>query len=64
MVAGMKECKEFSVEVGFLRSPEIIFNEIESISGEMIREGWYLKDYAVEDSLGKIHLIFERDTVE
>ena len=31
------------------------------VSAEMIRQGWILEDSFVEDGLGKIHLLFERE---
>lgn len=57
----MKECKERIVEVGFSRDPKLVFDEVEQISAEMIRRGWTLKDSFVEDGLGHIHLLFERE---
>lgn len=57
----VKECKERIVEVGFSRDPKLVFDEVEQISAEMIRRGWTLKDSFVEDGLGHIHLLFERE---
>ena len=57
----MKECVERIVEVGFSRDPKAIFDEVEQVSAEMIREGWILNDSLIEDGLGKIHLFFERE---
>jgi len=57
----VKECVEKVITVGFVRDPKRIFDEIESVSAGMIREGWLLADTCLEDGLGKIHLLFERD---
>lgn len=57
----MKECVERVVKIGFTRNPKAIFDEIESISARMIREGWQLRDTCMEDGLGYAHLFFERE---
>ena len=57
----MKECVERVVRVGFTRNPKKIFDEIESISAGMIREGWQLRDTCMEEGLGFAHLFFERE---
>lgn len=57
----MKECAERVVEVGFERDAKLVFDEVEQISGNMIRDGWVLVDSFIEDGLGHIHLMFERD---
>jgi hypothetical protein len=57
----MNECAERIVKVGFRRSPRKIFNEVETITVEMVRRGWSLKDTVVEEGLGNIHLFFERE---
>ena len=57
----MKECSERIVEVGFSKDPKAVFDEVESVSAEMIRQGWALNDSFIEDGLGKIHLFFERE---
>ncbi len=57
----MKECTERIIEVGFSRDARVIFDEVEQISADMIRKGWRLSDSFIEDSLGHIHLFFERD---
>lgn len=59
----MKESCEHIINVGFKRSPETIFDEVESVSASMIREGWVLSDNFMEEGLAKIHLFFER-TIE
>lgn len=56
----MKECTERVVMVGFKRSPKKVFDEIDSITASMIRDGWVLKESFTEDGLGRIHLFFER----
>lgn len=57
----MKESAERIIRLGFKRSPKIIFDEVEHVSAEMMRQGWYLKDTLIEESLGNIHLFFERE---
>ena len=57
----MKECFERVVKIGFTRKPKKIFDEIEAISAEMIRDGWQLSDTCFEDGLGYAHLFFERE---
>jgi len=57
----VRECAERVVSVGFTKSPKKIFDRVEAITADMIRRGWELKDTCIEDSLGKIHLLFERD---
>jgi hypothetical protein len=56
----MKECTERVVKVGFKRSPKKVFDEIDSITASMIRDGWVLKESFTEDGLARIHLFFER----
>lgn len=57
----MKECVERKVKVGFTRNPKKIFDEIESVSAAMIREGWSLCDTCFEEGIGYAHLFFERE---
>jgi hypothetical protein len=57
----MKETAERTAELGFTRNPKKVVDEVERITAEMIRDGWHLKDTIVEESLGNIHLFFERD---
>ncbi len=57
----MKECTERIVKVGFSRDAKLIFDEVEQVSADMIRQGWRLDDSFIEDSLGNIHLMFERE---
>ena len=57
----MKECTERVVNVGFSKDPKTVFDEVERVSAEMIRQGWILNESFVEDGLGKIHLLFERE---
>lgn len=57
----MKECIERIVMVGFRRNPRQIFDEVEEVSAEMIRQGWELTDTCLEDGMAYIHLMFERN---
>ena len=57
----MKETAERTAKLGFTKNPKKVIDEVERITAEMIRDGWYLKDSIVEESLGNIHLFFERD---
>ncbi|RPI96823.1 MAG: hypothetical protein EHM32_02515 [Spirochaetales bacterium] len=57
----MKETAERTARLGFTRNPKKVVDEVERITAEMIREGWKLRDTIVEESLGNIHLFFERD---
>ena len=56
----MKECTERLVKIGFARNPKRIFDEIESVTAVMLREGWHLQDSCIEEGLGYAHLFFER----
>jgi hypothetical protein len=56
----MMENTERIVRVGLTRGAKAIFDEIESITAGMIREGWNMRESFIEESLGKVHLIFER----
>jgi hypothetical protein len=60
----MIESVERTVKLGFRASPKKVFDKIEAISAEMLREGWNLRDTLVEDGLGCIHLFFERELRE
>ena len=57
----MKQSTEKVVKVGYAKDPKKIFDEIELLSAEMIRQGWYLRDSLLEEGLGQVHLFFERD---
>ncbi len=57
----MKECSERIVKVGFSKDPKAIFDEVEKVSADMIKNGWKLNDSCIEDGLGCIHLFFERE---
>jgi len=57
----MKECAERVVEIGFVKSPKKIVDEVEQVTAAMIREGWRLTETCMEDGLGNVHLFFERD---
>jgi hypothetical protein len=58
----MKEAAERVVKVGFRRSPKKVFNDVELITADMLRQGWKLTDTVIEEGLGNIHLFFERET--
>lgn len=47
--------------MGFERDAKLVFDEVEQVSAAMKREGWELVDSFIEDGLGNIHLMFERD---
>ncbi len=49
------------MEVGFERDPKLVFDEVEQVSAAMKRDGWDLVDSFIEDGLGNIHLMFERN---
>jgi hypothetical protein len=57
----MKETIERIIKVGLKRDARKVFDEIESISAEMIRNGWELQESCLEECLGNVHLIFQRD---
>ena len=57
----MKESSEKIIKIGFRKSPKKIFDEIEQVTAEMIRGGWYLRESLMEDGLGYAHLFFERE---
>jgi len=56
----MKETCERVVRVGLHRNPKKIFDEVDRMAAAMAREGWSLHDTCLEESLGNIHLLFER----
>jgi hypothetical protein len=60
----MKEYAERIVKVGFSRKADKVIDEVEQVTASMLRGGWLLRDTCVEDSLEKIHLIFEREIPE
>jgi hypothetical protein len=57
----LKECTERVIEIGFIRSPKKIVDEVDLVTASMIRSGWRLADSCMEDGLGNVHLFFERD---
>ncbi|MFP4416626.1 MAG: hypothetical protein ACLFSB_05105 [Chitinispirillaceae bacterium] len=57
----MREHTERRIKVGFSRKPRKIFDEVEMVTASMLRLGWYLADSCLEESLGCIHLFFERE---
>jgi len=60
----MKETCERTVKVGYTRNPKKIFDEVDAVTARMFREGWRLHDSCLEESLGNIHLLFEREIDE
>ncbi len=60
----MKEIAEHTIKVGFKRRPSDIFNEVDRLSASMIRQGYSLSDSIIEETLGNIHLVFEREIPE
>ena len=60
----MKESAERTVKVGFSRSPKKVFDQVEAVTAAMVREGWEMKNAVLEESLGNIHLFFERDVAD
>lgn len=57
----MKECAERHIKLGLTRDAKKVVDEVERTTAEMVREGWVLRDTIVEDLLGSIHLLFERE---
>jgi hypothetical protein len=57
----VKESTELFVKVGFNRNPKKVFDEVESLTASMNRDGWRLKESILEAGLEKIHLFFERE---
>jgi hypothetical protein len=57
----MLESTEKIVKIGFKRDPKKVFDDMEAVAAEMIRQGWYLKDTLIEDGLACVHLFFERE---
>jgi len=57
----VKESTELFVKVGFNRNPKKVFDEVESLTASMNRDGWRLKESVLEAGLEKIHLFFERE---
>ena len=57
----MKESAERTVKVGFTRDPKKVFDEIDLVTAEMVRQGWVFVEGMIEDGLGCAHLFFERE---
>ena len=57
----MKETSEKVVRIVLKRNAKDIFDEIEFETAGMIRNGWLLSESVMEESLGNVHLIFERE---
>jgi hypothetical protein len=60
----MRECAERIVKVGFRRKPGAVVDEVERVTAEMVRRGWWLRDTCLEEGLGNVHLFFERELDE
>jgi hypothetical protein len=41
-----------------------VFDEIESITARMVRDGWRMRESFIEECLGNVHLILEREIPE
>ncbi len=59
----MKESVEKIIKVGFRRKPKEIFDEIESVTATMTRNGWILKENCAEEGMAAVHLFFEREII-
>jgi len=57
----VKESAERMVKVGFTRDPKKVFDEIDLVTAEMVRQGWVFVEGMIEDGLGYAHLFFERE---
>jgi hypothetical protein len=57
----MKENAERIVRVGLKRKPKAIFDEIDSITAAMVRNGWIMHESMIEETLGNVHIIFQRE---
>jgi hypothetical protein len=57
----VKESAERKVKVGFTKSPKKVFDEIDLVTAEMVRQGWVFVEGMIEDGLGYAHLFFERE---
>jgi hypothetical protein len=60
----MKESAERTVKVGFSRNPKKIFDQVDAVTADMVRQGWAMKNAVLEESLGNIHLFFEREVID
>jgi hypothetical protein len=59
----MKENFERTIRVGLKRDPKSVFDEVESATAQIIRRGYLLRESFIEEGLGNIHLIFEREII-
>ena len=57
----MKESAERTVKVGFSRDAKAVFDDVDITTAEMVRKGWTLRDSFIEEGLGNIHLLFDRE---
>ena len=60
----MVENVEKKVKVGFSKSAEKVVDEIESVTYRMYLQGWELRESHFEESLGYVHLFFQRNIDE
>jgi septation ring formation regulator EzrA len=59
----MTENFERIIKVGQKRAPKKVFDEIECATAQMIRQGYTLTESFIEEGLGNIHLIFNREII-
>ena len=57
----MIERTERSIKLGFDRKPDSIVNEIELITVEMHKEGWFFLRSHTDPDLREVLLFFERE---
>ncbi len=57
----MRQFCEKRIEVGFDRNAKKIFDEIESVSASLIREGWCIEDSTIDETMEFIDIFFFRD---
>jgi hypothetical protein len=57
----MLEIAEKIVRVGLKRDAKKVFDEIEAVSADMMRNGWKLDSTCFEESFAFVHLIFQRE---
>jgi hypothetical protein len=60
----MRENAERIIKVGLKRDPKTVFDQVDSITACMVRNGWRLNESFIEDGLGNIHLFFDREIGE
>ena len=57
----VREFCEKRIEVGFERNAKNIFDEIESVTASLIRDGWTIEESTIDETMGFIDIIFFRD---